>query len=87
MKWLSFHIYHHHSKENLILNKLNLIILNQNEVAAENTVIDSAITLLNGLSAQIAQLKPDQAAIDALATQVHDKAQELANAVTANTPA
>ena len=59
----------------------------QAAVAAEDTVIDSAIALLNGLAAQIAALKPDQAAIDALAADVGAKAQALSDAVVANTPA
>lgn len=59
----------------------------QAAVAAEDTVVDSAIALLQGLSAQIAALKPDQAAIDALAADVAAKTQSLADAVAANTPA
>lgn len=59
----------------------------QAAVAAEDTVIDSAITLLQGLAAQIAALTPNQAAIDALAADVSAKTQSLAAAVTANTPA
>lgn len=59
----------------------------QAAVAAEDTVIDSAVTLLQGLSAQIAALTPNQAAIDALAADVAAKTQALADAITANTPA
>jgi ABC-type transporter Mla subunit MlaD len=59
----------------------------QAAVTAEDTVIDSAITLLQGLAAQIAALQPNQAAIDALAADVTAKTQALADAVTANTPA
>ena len=59
----------------------------QAAVTAEDTVIDSAITLLNGLAAQIAALAPNQAAIDALAADVTAKTATLAAAVTANTPA
>jgi len=59
----------------------------QAAVAAEDTVVDSAIALLQGLAAQIAALKPNQAAIDALAADVTAKTQALADAVTANTPA
>lgn len=63
----------------------------QNDVAAETTAEQSAITLLGGLSAQIAALKTTQtdpdtaAAIDALATQVETNTASLASAVTANT--
>lgn len=59
----------------------------QAAVTAEDTVVDSAITLLNGLAAQIAALQPNQAAIDALAADVSGKTAALAAAVTANTPA
>jgi hypothetical protein len=59
----------------------------QAAVAAEDSVVDSAIALLQGLAAQIAALKPDQAAIDALAADVTAKTQQLADAVVANTTA
>lgn len=64
----------------------------QTAVAAEATVEQSAITLLNGLTAQIAALKTTQtdpataAAIDALVTQVNSNSASLSGAVTANTP-
>jgi len=58
----------------------------QAAVTAEDTVIDSAIALINGLAAQIAALQPNQAAIDALAADVTAKAASLAAAVAANTP-
>jgi hypothetical protein len=67
------------------------------EVAAETTVNQSAITLLNGLSTQIAALAanaadPAQVAqvasqLTALASSIHTNAADLAAAVTANTPA
>jgi prefoldin subunit 5 len=59
----------------------------QAAVAAEDTVIQSAVTLLNGIQAQIAALTPDQAAIDALAADVQTQTQALSAAVAANTPA
>ncbi len=59
----------------------------QAAVAAEDTVIDSAITLIQGFSAQLAALQPNQAAIDALKADVDSKATALAAAVTTNTPA
>lgn len=55
------------------------------QVAAEDTVVDSAIALINGLAAQIASLPASQAAIDALAADVKAKGQALADAVAANT--
>jgi hypothetical protein len=63
------------------------------KVQAEATVEASAVTLLNGLSAEIAALKNTTtdpatlAAIDALATSVSAQTSDLAAAVTANTPA
>ncbi len=59
----------------------------QDAVAAEDTVIDSAVTLIQGLAAQIAALAPTQAAIDALAADVKAKSDALAAAVAAGTPA
>src|SRR5882724_7958323 len=59
----------------------------QNEVTQEDTVIDSAVALIQGLAAQIAALQPNQAAIDALAADVKAKSDALAAAVAANTPA
>jgi hypothetical protein len=56
-------------------------------VTNENTVIDSAITLLAGLAAQITDTAGDKAATLALAKDVQAKADVLAAAVTANTPA
>ena len=78
-------------KLDLILNKENRIMATiadlQAEVAQEDTVIDSAVTLIKGLADQVAALKPDQAAIDALAADIQAKSDALAAAVTANTPA
>lgn len=54
-------------------------------VAAESTVIDSAVALIQGLAAQIAALPADQAAIAQLAVDVKAKSDALAAAVAANT--
>lgn len=59
----------------------------QAAVTAEDTVIDSAIALLQGLADQIAALPANQAAIDALAADVTAKTQALADSVVKNTPA
>jgi hypothetical protein len=56
-------------------------------VEAENVVIDSAVTLIAGLAAQIAALPADDAAIAQLAADVRAKSDALAAAVAANTPA
>ena len=54
-------------------------------VQKEDTIIDSAITLIQGLAAQVKALPPDQAAIDALAAEITAKSDALAAAVSANT--
>jgi uncharacterized coiled-coil DUF342 family protein len=56
------------------------------EVAETKTVIDSAITLIQGLSTRIEELKNDPAKLQALADELDTKANALASAVTANTP-
>lgn len=56
------------------------------QVAANTTVEQSAITLINGLAAQIASLKNDPAAIAALAAKLQTSAAALSAAITANTP-
>lgn len=79
------------SKLDLILERLHHMSVQIDAliaaVNAEDTVIDSAITLLNGLSAEIAGLSPDSAAIAKLAAEVKAKTDALAAAVAANTPA
>lgn len=57
------------------------------QVKANTDVEASAIVLLNGLSAQIAQLKNDPVALQALADQLKTSGSALADAITANTPA
>lgn len=57
------------------------------EVARNTEVDQSAITLLNGLAAQIETLKTDPAALQALADQLKGSSDQLAAAVVANTPA
>ena|ERR1035437_4573698 len=56
-------------------------------VAAEGTVIESAVVLLTGLSRQITDLKNDPAALQTLSDQVKAESDALAAAVLANTPA
>jgi len=56
------------------------------EVTEMSTVVDSAIVLINGLAAQIVELKDDPAALQALADSLDAKANSLAAAVAANTP-
>lgn len=95
---MNINIYFHNSGEDKILEQLLLIIKNQqtimatlkdlqDAVAQEDTVIDSALALIQGLADQVAALTPDQAAIDALAADIKGKSDALAAAVAANTPA
>lgn len=54
----------------------------------ENTDVEaSAVVLLQGLAAQIADLKADPVALQALADSLNVSADNLAAAVVANTPA
>lgn len=55
-------------------------------VTENGTVIGSAVELLNGLSAKIAELKNDPVALAALSAELRTKSGELSAAVTANTP-
>ena len=57
------------------------------EVQEMGTVVDSAIALLQGLATQLEAIKNDPAAISALADELDVKANALADAITANTPA
>src|SRR5438477_7628779 len=72
-----------HKMEELMATLADL----QATVTAEDTVIDSAVALIQGLADQIAALQPNQAAIDALAADIQAKSQSLADSVAANTPA
>jgi hypothetical protein len=55
-------------------------------VAADTSVDASVLTLLQQLAAQVSALQPNQASIDALATQLTQNAASLQAAITANTP-
>jgi hypothetical protein len=59
----------------------------QAEVAEDISVTQSAITLLNGLSAKIEELKNDPVALQQLADDLKANRQSLADAVSQNTPA
>lgn len=56
-------------------------------VAAEDTVIGSAVTAFQGLATQIADAAGDKAASLALSDDVTAQAAALAAAIPANTPA
>lgn len=57
------------------------------EVAETNTVIDSAITLLQGLKSALDAAGTDPAKLAELSASLDSKQQELAAAIQANTPA
>lgn len=59
----------------------------QAQVEQTLTVEQSAVTLINGLAAQIAAAADDPAKVSALAAQLKSSADTLAAAITANTPA
>ena len=93
-------IFHHHSWEEApqdVREILSLIIRNQETimaaiddlqaaVAAEDTVIASAVTLLNGIPALIAGAGVDPAKLTALQTDIQNKTAALAAAVVVGTP-
>ena len=56
------------------------------DVADESTVIDSAVTLLGNLSAQLAAAGTDPQKLAALKSTIDQNKQRLATAVQANTP-
>lgn len=57
------------------------------KVSEQGTVIESAITLLSGLSAQLTAAKVDPAVVTAITDQISLQNAALAGAVTTNTPA
>lgn len=57
----------------------------QAAVQAEDTVIDSAVALLNGLGAQLKAAGTDPAKLQQLQSDIATRTQSLANAVANNT--
>lgn len=57
------------------------------EVAEQKTVIDSAVTLLGSLAQQIRDNVGDEDALNSLADSLDTQTNQLAAAVSANTPA
>lgn len=56
------------------------------QVSSNTDVIESAITLINGIAAEIAAAGTDPAKLDALTTSLKSEDDKLAAAVLANTP-
>lgn len=80
-----------------IESKLDIIITNQekimadlsqlqSDVAAQNTVVQSVVTLLQGLKAKLDAAGTDPVALKALSDQLEANTKALSDAVTANTP-
>jgi len=96
--WHEFRLQELERKIDLILRNTNQLLKGQQEemadlkaltaqVTANTDAEASAITLIQGLAAQIAAASGDQAAVDALAAQLKTSATALAAAIVANTPA
>lgn len=71
------------AQEHIIMADLSTLA---DSVAANGDVVDSAITLLNGLYEQLQAAGTDPAAIAALADELKAQTDALAAAVAANTP-
>jgi hypothetical protein len=56
------------------------------QVTKNSEVLDSAVVLINGIADRIAAAGVDPVKLQALTTELRDKDQLLADAVTANTP-
>jgi hypothetical protein len=86
---MHIHIHHHYDDRD-ILTKLELIMSAIDDlstaVAQEDTVIQSAITLINGIPALIAAAGVDPVKLATLQADIQSHANALATAVTTNTP-
>lgn len=75
-------------KERKIMSTSAQALAALQEQVAQNTSIEtSAVTLIQGLAAQIAAAGTDPAALQALTTSLNSSATALAAAIAANTPA
>ena len=79
------------AKLDALLRKVECMSKQMDDLAAavkkNDDVVDSAVTLITGLAAQLLAAKDDPVAIEVLANEVSAKADALAAAVVANTPA
>jgi len=86
-EWLTLYLLHElNIKVNILMATIQDV---QASVAAESTVDDSIITLLNGIVQQLkdAQASNDPAALDAVVAGIQANTKKISDAVTANTPA
>lgn len=91
-------LYHHRDRPNItnrdlaefllfIYGELTMKLQDlQQAVADERTVVDSAVTLINGIAQRIEDAGGDPDAITALVSEVRNQASALAAAVSVNTP-
>lgn len=90
------HVHVHFDNDTEIFKQLLLILKNQKKMANDLTVltaavekngsvIESAVTLLNGLKAQLDAAGTDPVALKALSDQLGTETDSLAAAVAANT--
>jgi hypothetical protein len=89
---MQLHIHHHHDPALILIQqKLEQIMSALDDlataVAAEDTVIDSAILLINSIPALIAAAGTDPTKLAALQADIKAHAASLSAAVVANTPA
>jgi hypothetical protein len=88
---MQIHIHHHHHYDNDVTTLLEKIMSAIDDLQAavqqEDTVIDSAITLINGIPALIAAAGVDPVKLAQLQSDITAKSNALASAVAANTPA
>lgn len=93
------HVWHHGNEEKLdrIIDMLGTLVVQGDkmsaqldaltaQVASNTTVIDSAITLINGLAAAIVAAGTDPVKLQALTDALTAEDTKLAAAITANTP-
>lgn len=83
------HCHHHYDDPlNLGLNIMTILDNLKAQVEANNTVVQSAVTLLNGLKAKLdeAMGSTDPTALQALSDHLAQETAALAAAVSANTP-
>lgn len=81
------HLAHHLGiLEKMEMDQTQQLTQLQADVANEDTVIGSAVTLINGIAARIDQAGGDPAALTALSADIKAQSAALAAAVAANTP-
>lgn len=92
-----FHFWHHDAPNDTLVKSINALhrkvdrvmaILDPlaAEVAETNTIIESAIVLIEGIAAQLEEHKNEPVEISRLAAELNAKSEALAAAIQANTP-